>query len=93
MNVCITITLFKRDWVIVVCKYVFVLRIPDALLSEMREAFARSEEFLDQSEVDPMLEQKQEALQKLEEATPEQVERVLEALGVPAICANAARGR
>ena len=35
---CITITLFKRDWVIVVRKYVLILRWADELLSETKLA-------------------------------------------------------
>ncbi len=67
--------------------------LPDVLLDEMREAFGRSEEHLDQAEADPILEQKQEALRMIEGATPDQLGRVLEALRVPAIRARAGRGR
>ena len=40
--------------------------LPDVLLGEMREAFGRSEECLDQTESDPILEQKLEAQQAIE---------------------------
>ena len=60
----------------------------DVLLIEMRQAFERSEEHLDQTDVDPVLEQRQEAQQIVQNATPEQLERVLEALQMPAICAK-----
>jgi len=66
--------------------------LPDVLVSEMRDAFGRSEEHLDQTEPDPVLEQRQEALGMVGDATPEQLGRVLEALRMPAICAQAARG-
>ena len=61
--------------------------LPEVLMTEMRDAFARSEEFLDQSDAaDPILEQKQSIHQMIEDAAPDQLERVLEALQVPAIC-------
>ena len=56
--------------------------LPDVLLDEMRDAFARSEEYLDQDgkTADPMLEQKQQIQTMMENATPQQLGRVLEAL-------------
>ena len=55
--------------------------IPDALLDEMRDAYARSEEFLDQTEnADHMLESKRRAQTAIDSATPEQLDLVLEVL-------------
>ena len=55
--------------------------IPDALLDEMRDADARSEKFLDQTEnVDHMLESKRKAQTAIDSATPEQLDLVLEVL-------------
>ncbi len=60
--------------------------LPEVLVAEMRQAFGRSEEHLDQSEAaDPLVEQRERAQQMITEATPEQIGRVLEALSVPAI--------
>ena len=59
-------------------------RLPDVLLNEMRDAFGRSEEYLDQADADPLLEQRTELQQIIENATPEQLGRVLEALKAPA---------
>jgi len=68
--------------------------LPEVLVSEMRQAFGRSEEHLDQTgAADPLLEQRERAQQMITDATPEQIGRVLEALQVPAICAQTARGR
>ena len=46
----------------------------------MREAFLRSEERLDQTDADPLLEQRAEAQNAIGTATPEQLDRVLEVL-------------
>ena len=56
--------------------------LPDVLLDEMRDAFARSEKYLDQNgkTADPMLEQKQQIQAMMENAAPQQLGRVLEAL-------------
>ena len=55
--------------------------IPDVLLDEMRESFARSEEFLDQAGRTHMdLERKRQAQAAITDATPEQLDLVLEAL-------------
>ena len=59
-------------------------RLPDVLINEMRDAFGRSEEYLDQADADPLLEQRTELQQIIENATPEQLGRVLEALTAPA---------
>ena len=59
-------------------------RLPDVLIDEMRDAFGRSEEYLDQADADPLLEQRTELQQIIENATPEQLGRVLEALAAPA---------
>ena len=67
--------------------------LPDILLGEMRKAFVRSEECLDQTESDPILEQRLEAQQAIGNATPEQLERVLETLQMSAICAKPASDR
>lgn len=54
--------------------------LPEALTVEMRNSFERSEEFLDQHDADPVLEPRQEARGIIEQATPEQLGRVLEVL-------------
>lgn len=55
--------------------------LPEALTTEMRDSFERSEELLEQQDVaDPVLEQKQTARQMIEQATPEQLVRMLEVL-------------
>ena len=67
--------------------------LPEVLMTEMRDAFARSEGFLDQNDIaDPVLEQKQSIHQLIEDAAPDQLERVLEALQAPAICAKPGGG-
>ena len=64
--------------------------LPEALMSEMRDAFERSSKFLDQAAVDPVMEQRQKTISMLEQATPEQLGRVLEVLSnapaIPARC-------
>ena len=54
--------------------------LPEVLLIEMRQAFARSEEYLDQSDTDGIQEQRLQAQQQIQEATPAQIGRMLEAL-------------
>ncbi len=59
-------------------------RLPEALLTEMREAFKRSEEFLD-LEVrteDPLLKQKDQLHSVIERAAPEKVQEMLRLLGI-----------
>ncbi len=58
--------------------------LPEILLAEMRESFARSEEFLDLevARKDPVLEQKQEMHDMIQNATPQQMGLLLEALQV-----------
>lgn len=53
--------------------------LPEALFDEMREAFKRSEEFLDLElkEEDPLLKQKEELHGMIEKATPEQMQKIL----------------
>jgi hypothetical protein len=46
-------------------------RLPDALVNEMRDAFGRSEEYLDQAGTDPSQEQRMELQRIIEGATPE----------------------
>ncbi len=58
--------------------------LPEVLVAEMREAFLRAEEHLEQTDTDPMLEQRIEAQGIIETATPEQLDRVLEVLNAPA---------
>lgn len=56
--------------------------LPEALINEMREAFKRSEEFLDlegQSE-DPLIKQKEQIQAAVNKATPEQLGRMQEVL-------------
>ena len=54
--------------------------LPDILLQEMREAFKRSEELLDLelASTDPMLEQKQDMHDMIQDATPEEFGLMLE---------------
>ncbi len=54
--------------------------LPEVLTAEMREAFARSEEHLDQSETADTRDQRLQAQQMIEDATPQQLGRMLEAL-------------
>ncbi|MGH9909593.1 MAG: hypothetical protein ACRD32_03045, partial [Nitrososphaerales archaeon] len=58
--------------------------LPESLVNEMREAFKRSEEFLDLElkEEDPVLKQKEELKTAIEKATPEKVQEILKILGV-----------
>ena len=53
--------------------------LPEALFDEMREAFKRSEEFLDLElkEEDPLLKQKEDLHSMIEKATPEQMQKIL----------------
>ena len=55
--------------------------LPEALLDEMRNAFARSEELLDLefARRDPVLEQKQEMHNAIRDATPQELGLLLEA--------------
>jgi len=55
--------------------------LPEILLDEMRDAFARSEEFLDLevARKDPVLEQKQEMHNAIQKATPQELGLLLEA--------------
>jgi len=58
--------------------------LPEVLMAEMREAFLRSEEHLDQLDGDPsdaIVQQRLAAQQAIESATPEQLVHILEALG------------
>lgn len=58
--------------------------LPEVLVNEMKEAFKRSEEFLDLElkEEDPVLKQKEQLRNELEKATPEQVQEILRILSV-----------
>lgn len=58
--------------------------LPEVLVNEMKEAFKRSEEFLDLElkEEDPVLKQKEQLRNELEKATPEQVQEILRMLSV-----------
>ena len=56
--------------------------LAEALITEMRESFVRSEEHLEQTDAEPWLEQRQEVQQIIEDATPEQLDRVLEVLSI-----------
>lgn len=59
-------------------------RLPELLVSEMRDAFKRSEEFLDlevKSE-DPLLKQKDHLYTIIEKAAPEKVQEMLRLLGI-----------
>ena len=55
----------------------------EELLAEIRGAYARSEEFLDQTEEqERLLEQRRQAQTAIEDATPEQLDRILEAMNL-----------
>ncbi|QLH08587.1 hypothetical protein [Candidatus Nitrosotenuis sp. DW1] len=58
--------------------------LPEILVNEMKDAFKRSEEFLDleMKEEDPVLKQKEQVKNELEKATPEQMQKILRMLGV-----------
>lgn len=58
--------------------------LPEALVTEMKEAFKRCEEFLDLEvkEEDPLLKQKEQLRQEIDKATPERVQEILRVLGV-----------
>ena len=62
--------------------------LPEALIDEMKEAFKRSEEFLDLEvkEQDPLLKQKAQIQTIIERATPEQLGKVQEMLKALGIC-------
>ena len=55
-------------------------RLPDALVDEMRDAFGRSEEYLDQAGTDSSQEQRMELQRIIEGTTPESLGSMLEAL-------------
>ena len=64
--------------------------LPEALTAEMRDSFERAEEFLDQASdrvnAEDIIQQRHTARTMIEQATPEQLGRMLEALArVPAI--------
>ena len=54
--------------------------LPEVLIDEMRKAFKRSEELLDLEvmQQDPILEQKQELHNTIQNATPQQLGQILE---------------
>lgn len=54
--------------------------LPEVLMAEMCEVFVRSEEYLDQSETAGVHKQRLQAQQMIEDATPQQLGRMLEAL-------------
>lgn len=57
--------------------------LSEELLTEIRSAYARSEEFLDQTEEqEKLLEQRRQAQMAIEDATPEQLDRILEAMNL-----------
>lgn len=58
--------------------------LPEVLVNEMKEAFKRSEEFLDLElkDEDPVLKQKEQLRNELEKATPGQVQEILRILSV-----------
>ncbi len=58
--------------------------LPETLVNEMRDAFKRSEEFLDLElkEEDPLLKQKEQLRNEIEKATPDKVQEILRSLGV-----------
>lgn len=54
--------------------------LPDVLLDEMRQVFARSEEYLDQPETDHTIQQRLQEQRIIQDATPAQLGQMLEAL-------------
>ncbi|MDE1813371.1 MAG: hypothetical protein KGI05_01780, partial [Thaumarchaeota archaeon] len=58
--------------------------LPETLLHEMREAFKRSEEFLDLEikNEDPILQQKEKIIEAVAQATPEKMQEILRLLSV-----------
>jgi hypothetical protein len=58
--------------------------LPETLLHEMREAFKRSEEFLDLEikNEDPILQQKEKIIEAVIQATPEKMQEILRFLSV-----------
>ena len=58
--------------------------LPKSLINEMREAFKRSEEFLDLElkEEDPCPKQKEELKTAIDKATPAKVQKMLKILGI-----------
>lgn len=54
--------------------------LPEVLMAEMREAFTRSEEHLDQSDTDDTIQQRLQVQQLIQDATPQQLGHILEAL-------------
>ena len=57
--------------------------LSEILVKEMRQSFERSQEFLDLEieQTDPILEQKEKVQQAIENATPDELEAMLKALG------------
>lgn len=58
--------------------------LPQELIEEMREAYKRSEEFLDLevTQQDPLLKQKEKLYEEIAKATPEQVQKILAMLSI-----------
>ena len=58
--------------------------LPEQLITEMCESFKRSQEFLDLEvkEEDPLLKQKEQLKVTIDKATPEQMQRMLVAIGI-----------
>ena len=54
--------------------------LPEVLMAEMREAFVRSEEYLDQTDAPDAQEQRLQAQRMIQDATPAQLGHMLEAL-------------
>lgn len=54
--------------------------LPEVLLDEMRQAFARSEEHLDRPETDDTIQQRLQAQRLIQDATTAQLGQMLEAL-------------
>ena len=54
--------------------------LPEVLMAEMREAFTRSEEYLDQTGAPDAQEQRLQAQRMIQDATPAQLGHMLEAL-------------
>ena len=54
--------------------------LPVILVNEMSNAFARSEEYLDQSDPSPRMEQRQQILEIIDHATPQQINYILDTL-------------
>lgn len=54
--------------------------LPEMLMTEMREAYARSEKYLDQTDTDDTIQQRLQMQRMIQDATPAQLGHILEAI-------------